>query len=116
MICITIVSLSMLMNGYASTLFKLGRGLKQGCHLSPLRFLIIFKGLRGALIEAKRTSSLRGICICTSLNISHLLFVDGISLFCDETRRDVPKFKEILDLCCTSMRMMTTLGKFIVSF
>ena len=45
MSCITIVSFSVLINGVASPFFHAERGLRQGCPLSPLLFLLVAKGL-----------------------------------------------------------------------
>jgi hypothetical protein len=69
---------SILINGSASAFFKPSRGLRQGCPLSPLLFLIIVEGLSRALIAAKRTSNLKDIIIGKMVNLTHLLFVDDI--------------------------------------
>ena len=47
------VSFALLINGVASTFFKSGRGLRQGCPLVPLLFLIVVEGLGRALLAAK---------------------------------------------------------------
>lgn len=52
MCCVTSASFSVLINGFASHLFHVERGLQQGYLLSPLLFLIIMEGLS------------RLICIC----------------------------------------------------
>ena len=50
---LNLVSFAVLINGAASSFFKAGRGLRQGCPLAPLLFLIIAKGLSRALNCAK---------------------------------------------------------------
>eukprot|EP00253_Pinus_taeda_P033689 PITA_33689 len=45
MACITSTTFSVLINGYASHVFHAERGLRQGCPLSPLLFLIVMEGL-----------------------------------------------------------------------
>lgn len=45
MCCITNVSFSVLINGAATSFFHAECGLRQGCRLSPLLFLLIMEGL-----------------------------------------------------------------------
>eukprot|EP01018_Ginkgo_biloba_P002192 Gb_33330 [translate_table: standard] len=82
------------------------RGLRQGCPLSPLLFLLVAEGLSRALGEAKRSGQLKGIKIGGSTYLTHLLFVDDILLFCEGTRRDVMKLKEVLNRYCTVTGMI----------
>jgi hypothetical protein len=76
------------------------RGLRQGFPLSPLLFLLIVEGLSRLIKEAIENGSFKGICIGPTCNITHLLFVDDILIFCEGTRRIVEKFKNILELFC----------------
>jgi hypothetical protein len=81
MICVTIVSFSIMINGSTSTFFKPGRASRHGCSLSPLLFLIVVKGPIMALTKAKRTRDSKGILIGRIVLLSRLLFVDGIPNF-----------------------------------
>lgn len=54
---ITTVSFGVLINGAASPFFPAERGLRQGCPLSPLIFLLVLEGLSRALSEAKNNIS-----------------------------------------------------------
>jgi hypothetical protein len=54
MSCISSVSFVVLINGAATPFFQAERGLRQGCPLSPLLFLLVAEGLSRALKEAKR--------------------------------------------------------------
>ena len=54
MCCVTTVSFSVLINGAASPFFHAERGLRQGCPLSPLLFLLVAEGLSCLLLEAHR--------------------------------------------------------------
>jgi hypothetical protein len=56
--CITFVSFAILINVSALIFFKPSKGLRQGCHLLPLLFLLVAKGLSQKIKEAKR---LRGL-------------------------------------------------------
>lgn len=98
MSCITTVSFVVLINGSASLFFHSGRGLRQGCPLSPLLFLLVAEGLNRALGEAKHQGTFYGIQISPNLRISHLLFVDDVLIFCVETRRDAETLEGILNL------------------
>ena len=88
MSCITTVSFAVHINGAASPFFHAERGLRQGCPLSPLLFLLVAEGLSRALDEAKRMGRFSGICIGEQLAITHLLFVDDVMIFCSGDRRD----------------------------
>ena len=59
--------------------------------LSPLLFLLVAEGLSRALLDAKRRGLFQGIKITTNLNITHLLFIDGILIFCNGSIREVER-------------------------
>eukprot|EP00253_Pinus_taeda_P002165 PITA_02165 len=90
--CITIVNFVVLINGAASPFFKGQRGLRQGCPLSPLLFLLAAEGLSQLILKAKREGSVKGLEVAFNMSISHLLFVDDILLF---TNGNMTKIKEL---------------------
>ena len=98
MSCITTVSFSVLINGAASSFFHAERGLRQGCPLSPLLFLLVAEGLSRALRVARVEGRFIGIQMAPNLNITHLLFVDDVLIFCSGTRGDSKVLMEILYL------------------
>jgi len=99
MSCISIVSFAVLINGATSSFFLVERGLRQGCPLSPLLFLLMVEGLSGAIGEAKSRGDFKGISISSTLRpITHFLFVDDILVFCSGRRGDGEKLSTILDL------------------
>ena len=49
--CISTASFAVLINGATSPFFKAERGLRQGCPLSPLIFLLVAEGLSRFLID-----------------------------------------------------------------
>ena len=48
---LTSVSFSVLINGVESPFFRSRRGLRKGCPLAPMLFLIVVEGLGRALLE-----------------------------------------------------------------
>jgi len=51
--CVSSVIFSILINGSTFKFFKKYIGLRQGCHLAPLLFLLIVEGLSREVMEAK---------------------------------------------------------------
>eukprot|EP00253_Pinus_taeda_P020940 PITA_20940 len=81
MSCITDVSYSVLLNGEATSFFTSERGLRQGCPLSPLLFLLIMEGLSTVISSARDRQHLFGIKLADNFYLTHLLFVDDILIF-----------------------------------
>jgi len=115
MACITTVSFVVLINGSVSPFFLAGRGLRQGCLLSPLLFLLVAEGLSRFILLAKADGSFRGIPISPVLYITHLFFVDEILLFCDGSRQDIDKLYEGLNLLQTVAGMLVNVEKSTIS-
>jgi hypothetical protein len=61
MSCVSSMTLLVLINGFASPFFRPGRGLRQGCPLSLLHLIIVVEGLSRVLMEAKRSSTFKGL-------------------------------------------------------
>ena len=83
MISLTSVSFSVLINGVASSFFRSGRRLRQGCPLAPLLFLVVVEGLSRALLSAKNNGVFRGISFGNNISLTHVLFVDDIVMITD---------------------------------
>jgi len=115
MACISTVSFAVLINGSASPFFTAGRGLRQGCPLSPLLFLLVAEGLSRFIIAAKRDGSFRGIPISQALYITHLLFVDDILLFCDGSRQSIDTLAAGFRLLHVAAGMLVNIGKSTIS-
>lgn len=77
--CVSTVHYAVIINGYPSKFCAMGRGLRQGCALSPLLFILttdalslkIKKVVTNCVFEALKISSVIG---------SHSFFVDDILL------------------------------------
>eukprot|EP00253_Pinus_taeda_P028927 PITA_28927 len=96
--CISSISFAILINGAASPFFKGYRGLRQGCPLSPLLFLLVAEGLSQLIRLAKREGTVKGLEIAVNMYISHLLFVDDILLFTSGNLNEIKELKNIIDL------------------
>eukprot|EP00253_Pinus_taeda_P010381 PITA_10381 len=109
--CVTSVSFAVLINGAASSFFKGQRGLRQGCPLSPLLFLLVAEGLSRLISEAKRTGMIKGLEVAANLFITHLLFVDDILLFTNGNLDEVKELKAILELFMKATGMQINIRK-----
>jgi hypothetical protein len=76
--CISSATLAILINGEATKAFHCERGLRQGCPLSPLLFILILEGLSILLKNSQADGHLKGIKVVGLTHILHILFVDDV--------------------------------------
>jgi hypothetical protein len=76
--CISSATYAILINGEPTDFFNGGRGIRQGCPMSPLIFILIMEGLSLALKKKQEEGLLTGIKVTRMLCVLHLLFVDDI--------------------------------------
>eukprot|EP00253_Pinus_taeda_P035296 PITA_35296 len=98
MACITSPTFSILINGSASHFFHSEKGLRQGCPLSPLLFLLVIEALSRLIISTKREGTIRGLKITDVCFLTHLLFVDDVLILLDGSVQDTTSFTHILEL------------------
>jgi len=114
--CFTTVSFNVLINGVTSNFFHVERGLRQGCPLSPMLFLLIMEGLN-RLIKSTRTNGiLGGVEINDRTIILHLLFVDGVLIFLNGSFKNTSSFKSVLSLFCKAIGMEPNFDKSRIIF
>ena len=89
--------------------------LRKGFPCSLLLFLLVEQVLSRAILDAKTRGLFEGIKITTNLNITHLLFVDDILIFCNGSIRDAEKLSEILHLFCKSIGMKLNEHKYSIA-
>jgi hypothetical protein len=115
MCSITTVSCSVLINGSASPFFRYERVLRQGFPLSPLFFLLVAQGLSRALVVENQTGSLHVIKITSSLQATHLIFVDDILIFTAGPISEAWTLKNIINLFSKARRMLINKEKSILT-
>ena len=70
-----------LKNGIPTNFFAADRGLRQGCALSPLIFILIMNGFSNMMRYAEQQGYISGFSFLDSVSTSHSLFVDDMLLF-----------------------------------
>ena len=95
MACVTSVNFAVLVNGSPTGFFPGQRGLRQGCPLSPLLFLLVIDGLSRAITLARDRGEIGGVRVSTNHQMTHLLFVDDVVIFGTHSCSDWEKLKEI---------------------
>ena len=94
--CITTVTYSFLLNGFAQGMVHRQRGIRQGDPLSPYLFILSSEVLSRLCTNAQLAGHLTGIRIAKkSPRISHLLFADDTMFFC---RSDEGSCKELMSI------------------
>ena len=96
MACLTSTNFVVLINGTPSKFFKASQGIRQGCPLSPLLFILIIEGLSLLIADAREHGLIKGIKISSSLALTHLLFVDDVILLGTSTFSEWMAFEVIL--------------------
>lgn len=83
MMCISVVSYSVLINGEARDNIVPSRGIRQGDTISPYLFLLCAQGLSAMLRKEEELGNIRAILVSKeATQISHLFFADDSIVFC----------------------------------
>ena len=99
MICVKIVTYSILVNDEPHGLIQPTRGIRQGDLLSPFLFLLCTEGLHGLITKAAADGDLRGFSICKDgPKLTHLFFADDSLLFCRSNELECQKILNLLDM------------------
>jgi len=112
--CVTSTNFVVLVNGSPTRFFKSSRGLRQGCPLSPLLFLLVVEGLSRIIQEQVKEKNIEGVSVARGLKITHLMFVDDVILFGNGKITEWTVYKKVLDLFCKATRMNFSLQKSLV--
>ncbi|PKI70142.1 hypothetical protein CRG98_009474 [Punica granatum] len=99
--CITTPTLQILSNGEASETFSMGRGIRQGCPLSPYIFLLCIERLGHIITDMVRGERWRPIRIGTNgPAVSNIMFADDLLLFAEASLEQIQRIMEALQLFC----------------
>ena len=99
MLCVTIVSYSILVNREPKGTIHPTRGICQGYPLSPFLLLLCTEGLQGLITQASLSGEIQGFQLCrNSPKLTHFLFADDSLLFCRATMQECQKVLDILDI------------------
>lgn len=81
MACVESVHYAVIINGIPSSFFQAERGLRQGCPLSPLLFILVMNSLSSHINLAVSQGRCKSVMICKDVSLSHNFFVDDILIF-----------------------------------
>jgi hypothetical protein len=102
--CVTSTSLAILINGEATNFINNGRGLRQGCPLSPLLFILVMEGLSLSLKKSHSEGKLTGIKVSRMVRILHLLFVDDVIIMSNASIIEWKEIHALLNAFCDASR------------
>ena len=101
--CVFSSCFAILVNGSPSDFFPATRGLRQGCPLSPLLFILVIESLSRIIMDAQQKGLIKGFQYAPDLTITHLLFVDDVILIGISTIGEWSAYKYALDLFCLAL-------------
>jgi hypothetical protein len=114
MACVVSTSYATLINEEATKFFKSSKGLRQGCPLSPLLFILVMEGLSLSLKKAQSEGHITGIKVSRMIKILHLLFVDDILIMTKASSVEWEKIQEILQVFCRASGLIINIQKSIL--
>jgi hypothetical protein len=99
--CVTSTAYAILINGEATKKFQSSRGLRQGCSLSPLLFILCDGRTQPFTKKIKQMEYLSGIKVSRLIKVLHLLFMDDILIM---SKASVTEWVEINNILCVFCR------------
>jgi len=81
MACVEGINFAILINGYPTSFFSAERGLRQGCSLSPLLFILVMDTISLHLKRVVASGNINPLSISRGNSFTHNLFVDDVLLF-----------------------------------
>jgi hypothetical protein len=109
--CVNTTTYAVLINGESTHFFQSGRGLRQGCPLSPLLFILVMEGLNLSLKKGQAEGKLTGVKVSRLIKILHLLFVDDVLIMSKASIEEWKVIDEILNVFCRATSLVVNLQK-----
>jgi mannosylglycoprotein endo-beta-mannosidase len=108
---VTSANFSVLVNGEPSPFFRSGKGLRQGCPLSPLLFILAMEGLSLLLKQKQIEGKTTGIKVFRVVNILHLLFIDDILIMTNGSTQEWIEINNLLKTFCNASGLQINWNK-----
>ena len=110
--CVTNAFFVVLFNGTPSDFSPSTRGIRQGCPLSPLLFILIIESLSKIILDAQQKGLIKVFQYSHDLSITHFLFVDDVLLFGIAIVSEWKAFKDALDLFYSTTGIVVSIEKY----
>ncbi|XP_015972337.1 uncharacterized protein LOC107495679 [Arachis duranensis] len=95
--CVGTISMSVLINGSPTKLFRMERGPKQGDPLSLFLFVLVVDVLHRMIGEVVRNMRITPLLVeRDNIELSHLQFADDNVLFCPPEEESIKNYKRLL--------------------
>ncbi|CAM6097625.1 unnamed protein product [Calypogeia fissa] len=101
-------------NGSFSTEIQLRRGVRQGCPISPLLFVLSTHPLMRFLLTELRNNWLQGIKITDNLTVCYRLFADDLGVFIPASELAFNQLKDALSIYELASGARLNLAKFVI--
>lgn len=95
--CISSPRFSVAINGELVGFFEGKKGLRQGDYIFPYLFIMLIEVLSRLLDKAESDGTYRLHPLCSSLKLTHLLFVDDLLVFSDGTSASTSGIKAVMN-------------------
>lgn len=98
MVCLTIVTYTINVNGEITTPFAAKKGIRQGDHISPSLFVVCIEYLNRCLLGLQHNKLFHYHPSCKKFGITHVCFADDLLLFTRGDSNSVKQLMQVLDM------------------